>query len=112
MEHVRRTEQLIKTCLLHSFYRTGDFETASRLEAESKLQVDLNLRQTYAELNQLLDALRDGDISPSLSYILYVRIDLFLISLIAGLNEIRQLSGRQPALICSSNCASFNSCDS
>lgn len=68
----KRIDELLKTCLLHNFYRKGNFEAAARLEEESTINVDAGLQQTYAELGELLDSLKDGDIKPSLQYQIHI----------------------------------------
>lgn len=63
-----RIDELVQECLLHHFYRRGDFDSADTLIKEAGLAVDGALKEPYIRLSGLMESLRAGDIQPSLSW--------------------------------------------
>ena len=59
-------DELVQECLLHHFYRQGDFESADTLAREAGLVIDERLKEPHIHLSQLLDSLRQGSIEESL----------------------------------------------
>lgn len=63
-----RIDELVQECLLHHFYRKGDFDSADTLIREAGLSVDKALKEPYKRLSVLMESLRAGDIAPSLEW--------------------------------------------
>lgn len=62
-------DSLIRECLLHHFYRQGQFEVAQTLLEESHMEQDAGLREPYIQLANLRETLlHNGDTGPCLQW--------------------------------------------
>lgn len=64
-----KQQQTLQMAILEHLYQQGMLSVAEELCQESTLNVDLDFKQPFLELNRILEALHEQDLGPALEYV-------------------------------------------